>query len=359
VVDAAAVKFSIRPIACGFRPYTERLAAQLRSLRTGDPVDIGTISDMHSLLGWVYADAIAGVAREQQIDMLTVAAIGLHGQTVWHAPAIEPMRARRHGTMQLGQPAVVAELVHRPVVSDFRASDMAAGGQGAPLVPFADYVMFASATETRAVLNLGGIANLTYLPAGGGLDDVVGFDTGPGNLIIDGLTRRFTGKAFDESGAMALMGTPVDDVVDGFLEQEYFDRDPPKSTGAEQFGDEAVEYLADALKGYSVADAIATATRITAASIARAAQQHLPGQPRRIIVGGGGLKNSTLMRDICTLLPSVDVVPHEAHGIDSDAKEAIAFALLACARMHRIPANLPSVTGARGRRLLGVVTEQV
>lgn len=352
----SSVRFGVRPIASGFRSYSERMTAQLQSLRCGEPVDIGAVCEMHSLLGWVYAEAVAAVARDSRIDLGGVVAIGLHGQTVWHAPATDPIRARRHGTLQLGQPAIVAELLKLTVVSDFRAADMAAGGQGAPLVPFADFALFASPEETRAVLNLGGIANITYLPAGGGLADVIGFDTGPGNLLIDGLARLYTGKPFDEGGALALMGTPVNTVVEEFLSQEYFQRRPPKSTGAELFGADAVQRLSEMLKGFAVADALATATRITAQSVARAVNGLLPDRPRRIIVGGGGLRNATLMRDIETLASGIAIEAHEAYGIDSDAKEAIAFALLACARVNNIPANVPGATGARGRRLLGVVT---
>ena len=356
-VDTGSIHFVVKPIASGFRPYSERMTSQLQSLRSGEPVEIATVSEMHSLLGWVYADAIAAVARDNRIDTTAIAAVGLHGQTVWHGPAQDPIRARRHGTLQLGQPAVVAELLNVAVVSDFRAADMAAGGQGAPLVPFADYAIFASPDEDRAILNIGGIANLTYLPAGRGFAYIIGFDTGPGNLLIDGLAMRLTGKPYDEHGAIAGTAEPVTWVVDGFLDQDYFHRKPPKSTGAELFGAEAVEKLADILKGYSVAEALATATRITAKSIQRGIDQFLPKRPKRIIVGGGGIHNKTLMTYLGELLDDVIFDTHDAYGIDSDAKEAIAFALLACARVNNIPANIPSVTGARGRRLLGVVTD--
>lgn len=348
--------FVVRPVAAGFRPYSERLARQLQSMRSGEPTTIDIVSETHSLLGWVYAEAVAAVARENGIDLASVAAVGLHGQTVWHAPQADPLRARRHGTLQIGQPAVVAELLGVNVVSDFRAADMAAGGQGAPLIPFADWVLFSSAGESRAVLNLGGIANITYLARGGGLADVIGFDTGPGNLLIDGFARLLAGKPFDEGGALAAAGTPVEAVVEEFLGHEYFRRPPPKSTGAEMFGVHAVPRLAADLHDRSTADALATATRITAVAIAKAVDTWLPERPRRIIAGGGGVHNRTLMREVESLLPDVLVVPHEAHGISSDSKEAIAFALLACARIHDIPANVPSATGARGTRLLGVLT---
>ena len=356
-VDSGTIRFAVKPIASGFRPYSERMTAQLQSLRSGEPVDIGTVCEMHSLLGWVYAEAVTAVARDNRIDTSSIAAIGLHGQTVWHAPAADPIRARRHGTLQLGQPAVVAELLNVSVVSDFRAADMAAGGQGAPLVPFADFAIFASPDENRAILNIGGIANLTYLPAGRGFAYIIGFDTGPGNLLIDSLSRKFNDKPYDEAGAIAATGTPITWVVDAFLDQDYFRRQPPKSTGAELFGAEAVEKLADILKGYSIADALATAIRITAKSIQRGIDQFLPTRPKRIIVGGGGIHNKTLMGYLTELLDDVIFDTHEAHGIDGDSKEAIAFALLACARVNNIPANIPSVTGARGHRLLGVVTD--
>jgi anhydro-N-acetylmuramic acid kinase len=352
-VDEGA-RFAVSPIASGFLPYAESLIARLHAMRSGELVTIGDVCEMHSLLGWVYADAIEQVAAENGIDLASVAAVGVHGQTVWHAPLADE---RRRGTLQIGQPAIVAERLGVTVVSDFRSADMAAGGQGAPLVPFADFALFSSKSETRAVLNIGGIANLTYLAAGGTLGGVIGFDTGPGNLLIDGLARQLAGKSCDEGGALAAAGAPEMSVVQEFLAADYFNLPPPKSTGAELFGGDAVARLADRLRGQSIEDTLATATRITAESIARAIDRWLPARPARIIVGGGGLHNKTLMRDLAALLPGIAFDPHEAHGIPSDAKEAIAFALLACARMHDIPANVPSVTGARGQRLLGVVTE--
>ncbi len=426
---AYPVRFQVKTIASGHRPYAERLARQLQTVRSGKPLSISIVCETHALLGWVYADAVTSVARDAGIDMINVAAIGLHGQTVWHGPKDGPIADRRHGSLQIGQPAILAEQLRVPVVSDFRAADMAAGGQGAPLIPFADYVLFASPVEARATLNLGGIANITYLPARAEMSDVIGFDTGPGNLLIDGLARALIGSPRDTGGEIALTGRVKREIVQMFLSHEYFRRPPPKSTGAEVFGAEAVRALLTRCAGLTAADALATACRITAASIAAAVHDFLPARPVRLIVGGGGVHNAALMRDIADELnnppsgydveldpdatqemrdeapspppptpsgkeaarvaslpwwdrplvslvsasaarhdaaaPEPEAVPelkpiivetHEQYNIPSDGKEAIAFAILAAAHIMGVPANLPSVTGAQGPRILGVMT---
>ncbi len=357
--DPARPRFAIKLRGAAYTPYPDALRARLRPVRAGHPVSVAEIAALHYELGAVYADAAWEAAAEAGIQTSEIAALGLHGQTVWHAPpssgAIIP------NTLQLGQPAVLAERLGCPVVSDFRARDMAAGGEGAPLVPFADYALLHSPTETRVALNLGGIANVTFLPANGALADTLAFDTGPGNLVLDGLATALLGLPYDQDGALAASEQPNPALLARLLSHPYFRLLPPKSTGAELF---SPAYVADFLRlsaHLPPADALATAARLTVDSIANALHVFLPRLPDRMIAGGGGTHNRALMDGLRRALPSVAVETHDAFPtnagiIPAGAKESLAFALLAAARMHHIPASVPAATGARGPRLLGTVT---
>ncbi len=350
--DPKRPRLDVRLVASGFAPYPARLRERLQALRHGQPTPIAEVAALHYELGDVYAEAVENVAADADVSLAEVAAVGLHGQTVWHAPPSSG--ASILSTLQLGQPVVLAERLGVTVVSDFRARDIAAGGEGAPLVPFADFVLLAAPGEDRVILNIGGIANVTWLPADGDLDDVLAFDTGPGNLIVDGLAAARTGQPFDADGALAASGTSDDALLAELLDLSYFALPPPKSTGAELFDAAFVaKLLASRL---SPADLMATATALTVQSIARALADFLPRLPVRVIVGGGGAHNQTLMAGLRATLPAVAFDTHDAHGIPGDAKEALAFALLACATLNGIPSNVPSATGARGRRVLGTVT---
>ncbi len=357
--DPARPRFAIALVGSAFSPYPAALRARLQAVRAGQPVPIGEVSALHYELGAVYADAVLFAAAEAGIRTADIAALGLHGQTVWHAPPSAGIAVPN--TLQLGQPAVLAERLGCPIISDFRARDVAAGGEGAPLVPFADYALLHSPAETRVALNLGGIANVAFLPASGALADTLAFDTGPGNLILDGLAAALTGQPYDAGGALAASGRPDPALLARLLEHPYFHRQPPKSTGAELF---SPAYVADFLRQathLSPADALATAARLTVDSIASALHDFLPRLPACLIVGGGGTHNRALMDGLRLALPSVTVETHDAFPtsagiIPAGAKESLAFALLAAARMHGIHANVPAATGARGPRLLGAVT---
>jgi anhydro-N-acetylmuramic acid kinase len=247
------------------------------------------------------------------------------------------------------------------VVADFRAADMALGGQGAPLVPFADYALFASKRETRVVQNLGGIANLTFLTAGGTSADVLAFDTGPGNILLDALTRRVTdgAQAYDADGALAARGTICEPLLAEFLAHPYFAAPPPKSTGREIFGEAfaAQFFRAARRRKCSPEDTLATATALTAETIARAYRDWLlPRRPiQTVILGGGGVHNRTLTRLLAARLAPAHLTTHAAFGLPDDAKEAVAFALLAYETLHGRPSNVPSATGARGPAILGKI----
>ena len=268
--------------------------------------------------------------------------IGSHGQTVCHLPA-------ESVTLQIGEAAIIAEMTGVAVVSDFRPSDVAAGGQGAPLVPFADWVTLRHPSRDRAILNIGGIANVTILEAAGDLSQVRAWDTGPGNMIIDALAQQFFGVPFDENGELAAQGQAQEVALD----DDYFARVPPKSCGREEFGAD----FAARLTQFKPHDALATATALTARSIADSLRRFATfGGPYEMIVSGGGARNHTLMAMLRAHLPDALVLASQEIGIDGDAREAMAFALLAAQTMSRIPTSVVGATGARQSRILGKVS---
>lgn len=304
------------------------------------------------LLAQAAGQAIAAAGLDaRQVDL-----VGSHGQTIYHIP---PAPGRAGSTLQIGEPAVIAERTGIPVVADFRVADMAAGGHGAPLVPYADYLLFRDARRSRASQNIGGIGNVTYLPATGGLASVVAFDTGPGNMVINGVVELVTGGAqeFDRDGVIAAAGRPDTTLVDVLLDDPYFSLPPPKTTGREKFGR---PYAADLLaaarrRGLSDADAVATATMLTVESIARAYRHFLlpRGGIDDVIVGGGGSANPVLLQWLARALAPAQVRTTDEWGIPSKTKEAVAFAILANEAVTGNPSNVPSATGARHLVVLG------
>jgi anhydro-N-acetylmuramic acid kinase len=303
-------------------------------------------------LGEWLADAAVAVLAEAGIPRSEVVAIGSHGQTVWHdAP---------HSTWQLGEAAVIAERTGINVVSDFRVRDVAAGGQGAPLVPIADALLF-SGEDWRALQNIGGIGNVTVVPPEGDIDGVRAFDTGPGVAVIDAVTRVLVPSSdYDVDGALAARGEPITDVVDELLGHSYFAAEPPKSTGRELFNRAYVEALISACRvkraSATTEDVIATATSLTARSIADAYRRFLPEPVTEVLVSGGGAKNPTLVAMIARAISPMPVRAFSDRFFDGEAKEAVAFALLAYLHMNHEPGNVPRATGARGLRILGKLT---
>jgi len=301
--------------------------------------------------GWL-ADAAVQVLAEAGVARAEVRAIGTHGQTLWHEPG--------HSTWQLDAPAVIAERTGLAVVSDFRVRDVAAGGQGAPLVPIADALLF-SGDGWRALQNIGGIGNVTVVPPDGTLASVRAFDTGPGNVVIDAVVRRLDpSKRYDEDGRIAASGTPIESVIDDLLSHPYFAAEPPKSTGRELFDDAYVSTLIERCRSTNRdatdADIIATATSLTARSIADAYRRFLPEPVEEVLVSGGGSKNTTLMAMLTRELDGLTVRTFDERFFDAEAKEAVAFALLALLHLESRPGNVPTATGARGSRVLGALT---
>lgn len=313
-------------------------------------------------LGIAYAESVRAALKNHPVKLDL---IGCHGQTVYHQAKPAAYAGRPIAcTWQIGEPALIAAEIGVPVVSNFRPADMAAGGQGAPLVPLLDFVLFAHSKRARILQNIGGIGNLTAIPAGAKPDKLMAFDTGPGNMIIDALAAQLFGKNYDRNGQIAARGRVLNGVLNPLLRQPYFRKSPPKSAGREQFGaDFTAEFLrACKQAGGSPEDAVATATAFTAETIALACERFvqpiLRNSPTDFIVSGGGSRNGTLMNTLRQRLQprGVAVMSSDAAGIPSQAKECVAFALLAWQTWHRLPGNVPVATGASRPAVLGEIT---
>lgn len=322
--------------------------------------NVNDICLLHTAVAEVYADAVRALCHEHGIDVSEIDVIGMHGQTLRHLPdAIDIAGYAIRSTLQIGSGSTLATLLRVPVVYDFRAGDMALGGQGAPLVPYVDALFFRSGEEDRVLLNIGGIANVTILPRGGEAHEVMAMDTGPGNMIIDALMRRFYGREFDEDGDIASAGAVNPDLLAWMLSHPYYRQKPPKSTGRENFGGEYLNELLDVARELSVLevpDVIATATECTVRAIALHLRASLPRTaPFRLLVSGGGTKNRFIMKGLQHAFPEAVVEGTSAFGVDPSAKEALAFAVLANEWLMGNPTNLPAVTGASRPGLLGVL----
>jgi anhydro-N-acetylmuramic acid kinase len=362
-IDAALVRIEgagdairIETLATHYQPYTPDERAGLLRL-----IESGTLADLcawDAYLGERFAQAALAVIRNAAPPRVDF--IGSHGQTVWHAPDAQVLGAPTPNTLQIGQPDVIAARVGVPVVADFRTRDIAYGGQGAPLAPLVDWLLLCSDTEPRAALNLGGMANLTVLPAGGTPDAIRAFDTGPANALIDLAVQRGTGGAqtYDRDGALAESGAVHPPLLAWLLAHPYFQQPPPKSTGREVFGHARLDAIHTQFPDLPLPTLIATLTELTAATIADALQKWvLPACPiSRIIVSGGGLHNRALMRRLAAHLPNIALESSAAYGVDPDFKEAIAFAVLADRFLQGLPATYPSTTGVRQPTLAGKLT---
>jgi anhydro-N-acetylmuramic acid kinase len=313
-------------------------------------------------LGLEYADAVAATASRHKLKLDLV---GCHGQTLYHQPTPAAYAGRSFScTWQAGEAQAISSALHVPVVSNFRPADMLAGGQGAPLVPLLDYVLFADGKRGRVLQNIGGIANLTAIPAGGKPQNVIAFDTGPGNMVIDALTQELFGKPFDRDGRLAAQGTVIAPVLTSALKNPYFLRKPPRTAGREQFGREyAAKFLADCKRSSKrPEDALATATVLTAETIARSYRRFvlaaMKQRPVDYILSGGGARNHTLTAMLAQRLQplSCELATSGDFGLPAEAKEATAFALLAWQTWRRQPGNLPAATGAARPVILGSVT---
>ncbi len=371
----------VRVLAFDTFAYSPSLRREILNLCRPETARLDRICHFNHVLGEVFADAVIKLCNESGISLRSLDLIGSHGQTIYHYP-----KGGRHGgraigsTLQIGEPSRIAQRTGITTVADFRPRDMAAGGEGAPLVPYADDVLFRDERLCRTVQNIGGIANLTFLPArrvgcahqflrqGKGrqmvgtahpTDDVLAFDTGPGNMVIDGMVRLLTKgqRHYDRDGLVAAQGMVHEGLLQEMLRHPFFRRRPPKSTGREEFGQQYCEQFYRQARRESLLpeDMVATATAFTASSIALAYRKFLPRLPDEMILCGGGAHNATLVRMLQERLPGVRIRLMDEFGISVDAKEAVSFALLAYATIKGLANNIPAATGASEPVVMGKI----
>jgi len=344
--------------------YPKKVRAAVLAAMNASRASVADLARLNFLLGELYSDAVLAAQRQFHIK---VNLVGCHGQTLYHQSEPQRFLGRNlAATWQTGEAAIVAARVGVPVVSDFRPADMAAGGKGAPLVPFLDYMLFRDPHIGRIVQNVGGIANLTAIPAGASANDVVAFDTGPGNMVIDAVTEKLFGQPFERGGRIAASGKVLDNVIKKFLQRNFFKRNPPKTAGREDFGREFVSEFLRSCGRSRKQDVVATATALTANSIADAVLRYAPQSShstrksavQEMILSGGGAKNSTLVSMLASELAPLGLRLRfsDEFGVPSTAKEAVAFALLAHETWHRRPSNVPSATGAKRAAVLGKIS---
>jgi anhydro-N-acetylmuramic acid kinase len=366
-VDAALVKVRgsgeslswrlVRHETLQYSPKVRDLILKCAEPSTGDAA---SICRANVLLGELFARAAQHVSQKAGIDMKAVDLIGSHGQTVQHLPnPVTVTGIAVRSSLQIGEPAVIAERTSVTTIGNFRARDLAAGGQGAPLVSYVDYLLFHHRARGRVILNIGGVANMTAIPASAGPEGVIAFDTGPGNMVIDGLVSRITGgrESLDHDGRYARRGVVRPGLLARLLEHPFLQKAPPKSCGREEFGLGFVDELMSHAKSLSSDDLIATMTRFTAESIASACRSFvLPHNVyEETIVSGGGARNSFLMEQLRSALPELSITDSEEYGLPVAAKEAVAFAILANETLFGIPNNLPAATGAQRPVVLGTI----
>ena len=364
-IDAAIVEIrghrletAVDLIAFETFPFPPGVPQRILALCQPDTGRVDDICEMNFYIGHLFAEAVKHILRKSGMHARDIALIGSHGQTIHHLPR-DARTSRYPSTLQIGEPAVIAHETGIPTIADFRVADMAAGGQGAPLVSYPDYLLFRDSVKTTGLLNIGGIANLTVLPANGSFDSVSAADTGPGNMCIDAVVTEITEgtEHYDKAGTRAAQGTSYQPLTDEWLKHPFFQLPPPKTTGREMFGNTfAMECLATCRKhGLADNDCIATLTELTVQTITHYIAQFVTAQNPidTLYVSGGGVHNQKIMRRLGEILADTAVEPVDNSGISADAKEAIAFAILANETLHGHSGNLPSATGASVQKILG------
>lgn len=363
-IDVALVRVMGRGLRTRFEllahkafPYPANIREAVLAAMNAKQANVADLSRLNFLLAELYS---AAILRTEKMAKLKSELVGCHGQTLYHQGNVAPFLGRKiAATWQTGEGSVIAARVGVPVVSDFRPADMAAGGKGAPLVPFLDYILYRHARRGRILQNIGGIGNLTAIPAAATPDQVIAFDTGPGNMVMDALAEKLFGKRCDLNGKIAARGIPDDAAIREVLRSAFFRQKPPRTAGREQFGREFVAWLVHRCGRAPKEDLLATATALTARSIARSIELiGKPGKFHDFFVSGGGAKNPTLMRMITEALAQMKlrVQTTDQQGLPGEAKEAVAFAVLAYQTWHRAPSNIPSATGASCPAILGKVS---
>ena len=340
--------------------YPAKVRSAILGSMNAEQARVADLARLNFLLGELYADAVRATERRFRVKAELV---GCHGQTLYHQGDSKAFLGRKvFATWQAGEAAIVAARVGVPVVSDFRPADMAAGGKGAPLVPYLDCLLFGDPKIGRILQNIGGIANLTAIPAGASAGRVVAFDTGPGNMVIDAVTEALFGRAFDRGGKIAGSGMVLEPVLGQILRRKFFRTAPPKTAGREEFGREFVRYFLHQCAGFRKEDVVATATALTARSIGDAVRRFVTSKSnhcfREIVLSGGGARNATLVAMLTEVLAplGIQLRSSDEFGLPSEAKEALAFAVLAYETWNRRPSNVPSATGAKRAAMLGKVS---
>jgi anhydro-N-acetylmuramic acid kinase len=344
-------------------PFPSEIRKTILRVANGAESSSAEISELNFTLGNLFADAVIKACHKFRVPLSSVALIGSHGQTIFHQGNPSRVRGTRHSasTLQIGEPSIIAARTGITTIGDFRPADMAVGGQGAPLVPFVDYLLYRDPKIGRVALNIGGIGNVTVIPAGAKAENVFAFDTGPGNMIIDALMQHFSaGKLrFDFNAEFAITGKVWPRLLNLLLKDNYFRIRPPKSAGREQFGETYAEQIIKWGKKNRAnpADLVRTATSFTALTIIDAWHRYIAPRAKikQLIVAGGGAHNPLIMAQLAAALNGVEVITSAALGVPEDGKEAFAFAILAYETFHGRPANLPSATGAKRRAILGKV----
>ena len=368
-IDAAIVEITgdgleteVDLIAFETYPFPSGVSQRILALCQPDTGRVDDICEMNFYIGHLFAEAVKYILKKSGIHTNDIDLIGSHGQTIHHLPKdtnTDHNLSRYPSTLQIGEPAVIAHETGIPTIADFRVADMAAGGQGAPLVSYIDYLLFCNSVKTIGLLNIGGIANLTVLPADGMFDSVCAADTGPGNMCIDAIITEITAgtERYDKAGQRAAQGTAHQPLIDEWLQHPFFQLSPPKTTGREMFGNTYAMKCLEACRksGLSDNNSIATLTELTIQTIVNYIERFIAAQNPidTLYVSGGGVHNRTIMQRLDELLADTSVEPVDNSGISADAKEAIAFAILANETLHGNAGNLPSATGASVRKVLG------
>jgi len=340
-------------------PYPRDVRQAVLTAMNAQRASVADLSRLNFLLGELYAEAVLATQKKHR---LKVELVGCHGQTLYHQGEREPFLGRKLAvTWQTGEGAVIAARIGVPVVTDFRPADMAAGGKGAPLVPFLDYLLYCDPHIGRVVQNIGGIANLTAIPAGASPDRVLAFDTGPGNMVIDAVMDQLYGSPYDRNGGIAGRGSILEHVLSDLLREPFFLRKPPKTAGREEFGREFVGDFLRRCRRSRKQDIVATATALTARSVANAIRRFVApkrGAYNELVVSGGGAKNPTLLNMLGSEVSKLGIRLRlsDEFGLPTEAKEAVAFALLAYQTWHKQSSNIPSATGSKRPAILGKIS---
>lgn len=317
---------------------------------------VDLICSLNFKLGYLFAEATKNVCNKAGITLENLDFIASHGQTIYHLP--KSRDSFIPSTLQIGEPAIIAYETGVKVVSNFRVMDMASGGEGAPLVPYSEYIIYGSDEENIALQNIGGIGNVTVIPKGGEINSIFAFDTGPGNMIIDEVCQRLFKLNYDEDGKIAANGKIQNDILDDLMSHSYINAFPPKTTGREEFGQQFVDELLKKYNNKKPEDILSTVTMFTAKSIAVNYKNFIMNKVNlnKVIIGGGGAHNKTLLSYLKNELPNVSIVTQDDIGLSSDAKEAIAFVILGNETLNNNFSNVPSATGAKEKVILGNIT---